>query len=90
MNKQQLVERVSKKTKLPKSRVLTVIDNIFDSISFSLKKGEDVRMVGFGSWRKIRRKKRRGRNPQTGKSLSIPARNVAKFHMGQHLFDLMN
>jgi DNA-binding protein HU-beta len=47
-------------------------------------------MVGFGSWRKIRRKSRAGRNPQTGKSLNIPARNVAKFNMGQHLYDLLN
>jgi len=90
MNKQQLVEQVAKKTKLPKSRVLSVIDNTFDSISSSLKKGQEVRMVGFGSWRKVRRKKRRGRNPQTGKSLEIPSRNVAKFHMGQHLFDMIN
>jgi len=90
MNKQELCTFVSSKTKLPKSKCLTVIDTTFDAISGALKKGQEVRMVGFGSWRKQRRKARQGRNPQTGKSLSIPARNVAKFTMSEHLFDMLN
>jgi DNA-binding protein HU-beta len=90
VNKQQLCNFVSTKTKLPKSQCLKMIDTTFEAISGALKKGQEVRMVGFGSWRKIRRKSRAGRNPQTGKSLNIPARNVAKFNMGQHLYDLLN
>ena len=90
MNKQELCTYVSSKTKLPKSKCLNVIDNTFDAISSALKKGQEVRMVGFGSWRKQRRKARLGRNPQTGKSLNIPARNVAKFTMSEHLFDMLN
>ncbi len=90
MNKQQLCNFVSGKTKLPKSHCLKVIDNTFDAISGALKKGQDVRLVGFGSWRKQRRKARMGRNPQTGRSLNIPARNVAKFTMSEHLYNILN
>lgn len=90
MNKQQLCNYVSNKTKLPKSKCLNVIDHAFEAISNSLKKGQEVRMVGFGSWKKIRRKARLGRNPQTGKTLKIGARNVVKFNMSENLFDMVN
>jgi DNA-binding protein HU-beta len=90
MNKQELCDLVSRQTKMPKSKVMAVIDSTFDSISGSLKKGQEVRLVGFGSWRKQKRKARPGRNPQTGKTMTIKARNVAKFNMGQNLFDLLN
>ena len=90
MNKQELCSYVSGKTKLPKSQCLKVIDHTFDAISGSLKKGQEVRMVGFGSWKKIRRKARMGRNPQTGKQLKIGARNVVKFNMSENLFDMVN
>jgi DNA-binding protein HU-beta len=90
MNKQQLCAQISKQTKMPKSKVLGVIDSCFGEIEKSLKKGQEVRLVGFGTWKKIRRKARPGRNPQTGRKLTIKARNVAKFSMGQHLFDTLN
>lgn len=90
MNKQELCNMVSKQTKMPKTKVMSVIDNTFDAISGALKKSGEVRLVGFGSWRKARRKARAGRNPQTGKKLTIPARNVAKFSMSENLFDLLN
>ena len=75
---------------MPKSHVMSIIDSCFGEIEKSLKKGREVRMVGFGTWKKIRRKARTGRNPQTGKKLTIKARNVAKFSMGQGLFEAMN
>ena len=90
MNKQELTDAVAKKTKMSKSHVLSVIDACFAEIEKSLKKGKEVRMVGFGSWKRVRRKARPGRNPKTGKKLTIKARNVAKFSMGQGLFDAMN
>lgn len=90
MNKQQLTAHVAKQTKMPKSQVMGVIDSCFDEMEKALKKGQEVRMVGFGTWKRVRRKARPGRNPQTGKSLTIKARNVAKFTMGQHLFDALN
>ena len=90
MNKQELCNHVSKQTKLSKAKVMSMIDTTFDAIGNSLKKGQEVRLVGFGTWKKIRRKARPGRNPQTGREITIRARNVAKFNMGQNLFDMLN
>ena len=90
MNKQELISSVASKTKMSKTSILNITDALFDTIESSLKKGQKVQMVGFGSWSKIRRKARTGRNPQTGKPLNIPSRNVAKFSMGSHLYDMLN
>ena len=90
MNKQELCAQVAKQTKMSKASCMSVLDSAFNAIESSLKKGQAVRLVGFGTWKKIRRKARPGRNPQTGKKLTIPSRNVAKFSMGQHLFDQLN
>jgi len=90
MNKQELRDAIAKQTKMPKSQVLSMMDACFDQIEKSLGKGKEVRLVGFGTWKKVKRKARAGRNPQTGKKLTIKARNVAKFSMGQHLFDQLN
>jgi nucleoid DNA-binding protein len=69
---------------------MAVLDATFSAIESALKKGQEVRLVGFGSWKRMRRKARAGRNPQTGKTITIPARNVVKFTMGQHLYDMLN
>jgi DNA-binding protein HU-beta len=90
LNKQRLVEEVSRKTKLPKTKVLGVIDNMVESIQKALKKGEKVQLVGFGSWKKTRRKARVGRDPRSGEPMDIAPRNVAKFTMGNDLFELLN
>ncbi|MFA6431174.1 MAG: HU family DNA-binding protein [Candidatus Margulisiibacteriota bacterium] len=90
MNKQELCDSISKQTKMPKAKVMSFLDSTFSSIQTSLKKGQEVRLVGFGTWKKLRRKARPGRNPQTGKKLTIPARNVIKFSAGQQLKDLIN
>jgi DNA-binding protein HU-beta len=75
---------------MSKTRIMAVLDTTFNTIGNALKKGDAVRLVGFGSWKRLRRKSRPGRNPQTGKKLTIPARNVAKFSMSEHLYDLLN
>ena len=90
MNKQELVAQVASKTKLSKSKVLGITDAIVEIIEKSLKKGDKVQLVGFGSWQKTKRRARTGRNPQTGAPLTIPAKNVVKFHTGQHLYDILN
>ena len=90
MNKQELCNLVAKQTKMSKTKIMAILDATFNSIEVSLKKGQEVRLVGFGSWRKLKRKARPGRNPQTGQKLTIPARNVIKFSTGQRLFDLIN
>lgn len=90
MNKQELCSYISGKTNLPKSQCLKFIDTTFDTISGALKKGQEVRLIGFGTWKKAKRKARMGRNPQTGKAIKIPARNVVKFSAGSELFDMVN
>lgn len=90
MNKQELCNYVSSKTKLSKSQCANIIDHTIDAISGALKKGQEVRLIGFGTWKKARRKARMGRNPQTGKALKIPAKNVVKFSVGSELSDMVN
>jgi len=90
LNKQELCTSIAKQTKMPKSQVFAMLDSCFENIEKALKKGQDVRLVGFGTWKKKRRKARKGRNPQTGKALTIKARNVIKFSTGQQLFDSVN
>ena len=90
MNKQELVAQIAKENKLPKSQVSSLLDSTFGAIENSLKKGQEVRLVGFGTWKKGKRKARQGRNPQTGQTIKISARNVIKFRAGQHLLDMIN
>jgi DNA-binding protein HU-beta len=90
MNKEQLCTQISKQTNMSKAKCMVMLDATFNTMESSLKKGQEVKMVGFGTWKKVKRKARAGRNPQTGKRLTIPARNVIKFSMGQNLFDLLN
>ena len=90
MNKQDLISQVSSKTKKSKSLCLSIIDTTFDIMGKALTKGEKVQMVNFGSWKKLRRKARLGRNPKTGARLNIPAKNVVKFSAGQELLESMN
>jgi len=90
MNKQELCDMMAKSTKMSKAKCMMMLDPAFEAIEGSLKKGKEVKLVGFGTWKKVRRKARAGRNPQTGKKLTIPARNIAKFSMGQHLYDALN
>ena len=90
MNKEELTTAVAKHNKMSKTQTMAMIDSCFTEISKALKKGQDVRLVGFGSWKRMKRKARTGRNPQTGEKLKIKARNVAKFNMSQDLFEKLN
>ncbi|MBI3555281.1 MAG: HU family DNA-binding protein [Deltaproteobacteria bacterium] len=83
MNKAQLVEQVSKTTSLTKTDVESVLNSSFELIKKSVKKGDDVTLVGFGTFTKSKRKARAGRNPQTGKEIRIPAMTVPKFRAGK-------
>jgi DNA-binding protein HU-beta len=83
MNKAQLVEAIANHTELTKSSVEEVLNGAFDAIKKSVKKGEDVTLVGFGTFSKSKRKARMGRNPQTGKEIKIPAMTVPRFRPGK-------
>ena len=87
MNKQELVEKVAKKTGLTKKDTQAIIDATTDAIMDSVKKGNSVTLVGFGSFKVTKRAARKGRNPQTGKEISIPAKKTPKFTAGKAFKD---
>ena len=84
MNKADLVEHVSKYLDTKKEAAIAV-DAVFEGISKALKKKDDVRIIGFGTFRVKHRKARMGRNPQTGAKIKIPARKVPTFSAGAEL-----
>ncbi|MEK6706657.1 MAG: HU family DNA-binding protein [Bdellovibrionota bacterium] len=87
MNKAQLIEAVAKLTKQTKVETETTLNAALDTIKKSIKKGDDVTLIGFGTFTKTKRKARVGRNPQTGKEIKIPAMTVPKFRPGREFKD---
>ena len=83
MNKNELIESVAGETELTKADCQRVIDAMLDVTKKVVKKGEDVRLVGFGTFGKTKRKARIGRNPQTGQEIKIKAQWVPKFRPGK-------
>ena len=90
MNKNDLIAAVADSTGLSKADSAKAVDGVFDSITGSLKKGTEVRLVGFGTFSVARRKASEGRNPRTGEKINIPASNQAKFKAGKGLKDAHN
>jgi DNA-binding protein HU-beta len=90
MNKNELVAAVADKAELSKQQATAAVDSVFDSISSALSKGDDIRLVGFGTFSVSHRAASKGRNPSTGAEVDIPARNVAKFAPGKGLKDAVN
>ena len=87
MNKAQLIEVIAKAANVTKVDAENVMNAAIDSIKKSVKKGEDVTLIGFGTFTKTKRKARMGRNPQTGKEIKIPAMVVPKFRPGREFKD---
>jgi DNA-binding protein HU-beta len=85
MNKAQLIDAIAKEAKLTKVDASKALNATVNAISKSLKKGERVALVGFGSFSVAKRAARTGRNPQTGKAIKIAAKKVAKFKAGAEL-----
>ena len=85
MNKGELVEEVSGEVGLSKRETQKTIDAIIGTIQDTLAAGEEVTLVGFGTFGVRQRKARTGRNPQTGVALQIPAKRVPKFIAGKIL-----
>jgi DNA-binding protein HU-beta len=83
MNKAELINSIAKTTKTSKSHVEKILDCTMDTVKKAVKKGDDVKLVGFGTFSKAKRKSRKGRNPQTGKTITIPASNFPKFKAGR-------
>ena len=87
INKSELTKEVAAKTDLKQKDAEKVIDALIESIKDNLAKGEKVQIIGFGSFEVRNRAARKGRNPQTGKTLTIPATKVPAFKPGKALKD---
>jgi len=86
-NKNDLVAAVAESTGLSKTEAATAVDAVFQAISNALKEGDEVRLVGFGTFAVTDRAASEGRNPRTGEKIAIPASKLPKFKAGKGLKD---
>ena len=89
MNKTDLVNSVAEKSELSKKDAGKAVDAVLESIMESLKDGEKVQLIGFGNFEVRDRAARKGRNPQTGAEIQIPASKVPAFKPGKALKDIV-
>ncbi|MBL6958505.1 MAG: HU family DNA-binding protein [Rhodospirillales bacterium] len=90
MNKNDLVAAVAGNTGLSKADASKAVDGILDAVTSALKGGNEVRLVGFGTFSVAARKATQGRNPRTGETIQIPASNQPKFKAGKALKSAVN
>lgn len=90
MNKNELIAQVADVTNLSKADATRAVDGVFDVITESLKGGDEVRLVGFGTFSVTQRAATEGRNPRTGEPIKIPASKQPKFKAGKALKDAVN
>ncbi len=90
MNKGELVDAIAKSADLTKAQAGEAVNAVFSTIENCLKKGDKASFVGFGTFSCNKRAAREGRNPATGATIQIPAKNVIKFKAGKGLSDSVN
>jgi DNA-binding protein HU-beta len=90
MNKQELIGAVAETAGLTRSDASKAVEGVFDAIGGALTKGDEVRLVGFGTFSVSKRKASTGRNPRTGEPMSIAASSQPKFKAGKGLKDAVN
>ena len=90
MNKEELVQEISKKAKVTQKEAGEVLNALVDTIQKTVSKGKKVTLVGFGTWEARKRAARTGRNPQTGKEIKIPAKTVPAFSAGKKFKTVVN
>ncbi|MBH1992011.1 MAG: HU family DNA-binding protein [Sphingomonadaceae bacterium] len=90
MNKQDLISAVAESSGLTKNDTTKAVEGVFDAITSALKKGDEVRLVGFGTFSVSQRKASTGRNPRTGETMTIKASAQPKFKAGKGLKDSVN
>ena len=90
MNKQELIGTVADTAGLNRGDAVKAVEAVFDTISSALKRGDEVRLVGFGTFTVTRRKASTGRNPRTGEPMSIKESSQPKFKAGKGLKDACN
>ncbi|MBL8628060.1 MAG: HU family DNA-binding protein [Rhodospirillaceae bacterium] len=90
MNKNDLIAEVADATGLTKADAAKAVDAVLDAVTGALKKGDEVRLVGFGTFTVAKRAASEGRNPRTGEAIKIPASKRPKFSAGKALKDAVN
>lgn len=90
MNKAQLIEKVSQRTNLTKTQSEVFLDATLEIIQKAVAKGDEVKLVGFGTFSRLNRKTRSGRNPKTGAPVTIPGAMVPRFKPGKDFKELMD
>jgi DNA-binding protein HU-beta len=87
MTKADLVDKMAKDADIAKVAAGKALDSLIDAVTRTLKKGDKLALIGFGTFSVGKRKARTGRNPQTGAAIKIPARKVPRFSAGKTLKD---
>ena len=90
MNKSELVAAIATSADITKAEAERALNGIIEAITAALSKGDKVALIGFGTFSTTKRAARDGRNPQTGKTMKIKAKTVAKFKAGAKLADAVN
>lgn len=90
MNKAELVDKIAKDADITKAQANDALDSFTKTVVSTLKKGDKVTLVGFGTFSVTKRAARVGRNPQTGKEIKIKAKKVAKFKAGKEFSGKLN
>jgi integration host factor subunit alpha len=90
LTKIDIIDSIYEKLGIPKKECVSIVESIFEIIKEDLDQGNDVMISGFGKWTVKVKKKRKGRNPQTGESLMIDARKVVTFKPSQVLRGAVN
>ena len=90
MNKQELIGTVAEMTGLNRGDASKAVEGVFEAIGSALKRGDEVRLVGFGTFTVSKRKASTGRNPRTGEPMQIKESHQPKFRAGKGLKDLGN
>jgi DNA-binding protein HU-beta len=90
LNKTELISEVAQKTNMTKKDADKIVNAFFTSVETALKAGDKVQLIGFGTFEVRERQARKGRNPQTGQEISIPATKVPAFKAGKALKDAVD
>ena len=90
VNKKELVESIAEAAEINKVAAEKALNGTMTAIAEALKKGDAVTLVGFGTFSVSKRESRQGRNPKTGDTIKIPAKNVARFKAGSKLSETVN
>ncbi len=90
MNKGDLVNKIAEECEMSKAAADKAVNSMLKTITSAVSTGDKVALIGFGTFSVTNRAAREGRNPQTGKTMQIPAKKIVKFKAGKNLADAVN